>query len=234
MKSNLTCVSGYWQVTNKHNNKYNKWFKNTFAINCPYVFFTNKETRPFIESFRKDLPTYYIELNIEDFYMYQYRNRMITHPIHCPSIELNLIWNEKICLVEKALQINPFSSEYFCWIDAGICKYRNIPPPNKPFPNIDKLNMLPKDKFIYSASNTYSESETRTTNYYHHISATSYILHKNIITIFTKLYKSYIERLVDKNNIWTEQVILTHIYKHNKHIFHKLCDGYGAIIPYLY
>lgn len=83
---------------------------------------------------------------------------MITHPIHCPSVELNLIWNEKIFMIQKACKINPFNSEWFKWIDAGICTYRDNSPPNIPFPNVNKLNKLPIDKFIYSSSCEYIEN----------------------------------------------------------------------------
>ena len=46
---NTTCVSGYWKVKNKHDkNKHDKnydiWFQNTLKINCPYVFFSDKDT----------------------------------------------------------------------------------------------------------------------------------------------------------------------------------------------
>jgi len=57
----LTCVSCYWIVKNKHNNNYNKWFKNTLKINCPYVFFGDKNTIKLVKQFRQELPTYYIE-----------------------------------------------------------------------------------------------------------------------------------------------------------------------------
>ena len=60
----ITCVSSYFPVKNKHSNKYLEWFKNSLAINCPYVFFTNKNNIELIKSFRKDLPTYYIECEI--------------------------------------------------------------------------------------------------------------------------------------------------------------------------
>ena len=40
----LTCVSGYWRVKNKHENKFDKWFCNTLRINCPYVFFSDEKT----------------------------------------------------------------------------------------------------------------------------------------------------------------------------------------------
>ena len=60
----LTCVSAYFPVKNKHDDKYIEWFKNTLSINCPYVFFTTKNNIELIERFRKDLPTYYIETEI--------------------------------------------------------------------------------------------------------------------------------------------------------------------------
>ena len=41
-------------------------------------------------------------------------------------------------------------------------------------------------------------------------------------------------KLIDKNDIWTDQVILTHIYKDNKDLFYKLCDGYGTMVRTLF
>jgi len=230
----LTCISGYWKIKNKHGDKFHDWFKNSLQINCPYVFFGDKESIAFVKIYRGDLPTYYIELNIEEFTTYKYKDNMKTDELHCPSIELNLIWNEKIFLLQKAYKLNPFNSEIFMWVDAGICTYRNTPPPTIPFPNIHKLNNLPIDKFIYSSSQPYYENLVHIHNYYHHIAGTAYILHNNIIDNFVEMYKKYLDKLVDKNNIWTDQVILTHIYKDNKHLFYKLSEGYGTIVPMLY
>jgi len=227
----MTCVSGFWNVTNKHGNKYTTWFQHSLKINCPYVFFGDKESIEIIKPFRNSLPTFYVECTIKEFVTYKYKNRMVTHPFHCPSIELNLIWNEKIFLIQKALELNPFHSDFFCWVDAGICIYRDTPPPSLPFPS-DKVNTLPTDKFIYTSSNPYIETNV-TTNYYHHISGT-YVLHKNIINTFAALYEQYLNTLVNTNNIWTDQVILTHIYKDHKNLFYKLGDGYGEIVNLLF
>jgi len=232
-------VSGFWQVTNKHGNKFLDWFKTSLQINSPYVFFSTKEGIELIKSFRNQLPTYYIECNIEDFYTYQYKDKMLTHPVHCPSVELNLIWNEKIILMDKARQINPFNSDFFCWVDAGICTYRSTIPPPQAFPNRNKLNKLPKDKFIYSASTPFNPRAVTYNNYYHHIAGTAYILHKNIIHNFTEMYKLYMEKIlnddkINKINIWTDQIILTHIFKTFPHKFYKLCEGYGTLVEELY
>jgi hypothetical protein len=233
-KYNMTCVSGFWIVNNKHENKYIDWFQNSLKVNCPYVFFSDKETIEIIKKYRQNLLTFYVECNITDFVTYKYKDKMITHPVHCPSVELNLIWIEKIFLIKKALEINPFSSDFFCWIDAGICNYRTISPPSTSFPNINKLNILPKDKLIYSSNNKYVEKYVKPNNYYHHISGTSYILHKNMINGFANIYEKYLDKLIHKNNIWTDQLVLTHIYKDHKDVFFELCSGHGEIIPLLY
>ena len=235
-KSKLTCVSGYWNIKNKHGDKFHDWFKHTLKINCPYVFFGDKESIELVKTYRGDLPTYYIELNIEEFITYKYKDNMKTDEIHCPSIELNLIWNEKIFMIQRALKINPFYSKFFMWIDAGLCTYRNKTPPRFPFPNKKKLKTLPKDKFIFSSSISehFNNEAFQIGSYHlnHHVSGT-YILHKNIVDKFVDLYDKYL-KLIDKNDIWTDQVILTHIYKDYKDLFYKLCDGYGMIVANLY
>jgi hypothetical protein len=230
----LTCVSCYFPVKNKHGDNYLNWFRHTLSINCPYVFFTDKNTIDLIKSFRKDLPTYYIECSIEEFYTYKYKDKMITHPLHCPSVEVNLIWLEKIFMMKKASELNPFNSDWFKWIDAGICVYRERDTIKKDFSYIEKLNCLPKDKFIFSESEIpYNELLYTKTNYWHYISGT-YILHKNFINTYTDIYKTYLDKLIDKNNIWTEQVIYTHIYMDHKELYFKLCSGYGEISLYLF
>ena len=238
VENKLTCVSGYWRVKNKHDdNKYDKWFKNTLKINCPYVIFGDKESIEHIKSYRGKLPTYYLELNIEDFITYKYKDNMTTHKVHSPSINLNLIWNEKIFMIEKALKINPFSSEFFMWIDLGICIYRNKSPPNIPFPNINKLNNLPKDKFIYSSgcAKDFNDKKFKKGKYHlnTHIAGTSYILHKNIIGKSVELYSKYLN-FIDKKDIYHDQVIWTLIYQNNKDFFYKYCHGYGAICENLF
>lgn len=232
----LTCVSGYWRIKNKHGNNFEKWFENTLKINCPYVFFTDEDTINIIKKHRGDLPTYYVNISIDEFYTQRFKDRMITHEAHCPSIELNLVWNEKIYLIQKALEINPFNSDFFMWMDAGMSSFRNRMPPPIPFPDVRKLNQLPKDKFIYSSSHNFTYNENFKKGQYHlhhHVSGT-YVLHKSIINKFVEIYTKYMEQLVDESDIWTDQVILTHIYKDKPELFFKLCDNYATIPYYLY
>jgi hypothetical protein len=229
----LTAVSGYWPVKNKHDTKYLNWFQNTLKINCPYVFFGTTESIDLVKQYRGSLPTYYIECKIEEFYTYKYKDRILTNNGDCPSVELNMIWNEKIFFIEKAARLNPFNSEFFAWFDAGICSYREKSPPLVPFPDTAKLEMLPKDKFIFTSSDRPHFEPHRLSGYYHYISGT-YILHKDIIQHVVELYIEYMDKLINLNNIYTDQVILTYIYKDNMRLFYKIGHGYGEIIPLLY
>ena len=129
-------------------------------------------------------------------------------------------------MVQKASELNPFNTEWFKWIDAGISVLRD----KTTFKLNEKLlQTLPTDKFIFSWSDShdYYENAVRKDNYYHHIAGTSHILHKNFVNTFTEIYKLYLENLVDKNNIWTDQVLLTHIYKDYPDLFFRLGEGYG-------
>lgn len=229
----LTIVSGYWLVTNKHDLRYLLWFENTLKINCPYIFFGNDETIEIIKEFRGELPTYYIKCELEEFYTYKYKDRILTDFYDCPSVELNMIWNEKIFLLEKASLLNPFNSEFFAWVDAGICLYRDEPPPTRPFPNLNKLALLPKDKFIFTSSQKSDYEPSLLNTYYHYVSGT-YLLHKDMIPEVINLFKEYMEKLLNLDNICTDQVILTHIFNDHPSIFFKLGHGYGELLSLLY
>ena len=97
------------------------------------------------------------------------------------------------------------------------------------------MNNLPKNKFIYSSSQNFNNTNFKKGKYHlhHHICGTSYILHKDIINQFVMLYSKYL-KLIDKNDIWTDQVILTLIYQEYPELFHKYSDGYGTILTDMY
>jgi hypothetical protein len=229
----LTCVSCYYPIKNKHGNRFLTWFKNTLSINCPYVIFGNKEGLEIVQQFRGTLPTHYIEMDIQEFTTYKYKDRMVTHPLHCPSVELNLVWNEKIFMIEKALAVNPFNSEWFMWIDAGICTFRDKSPSTEQA-DMSVFQTLPKEKIIYCESSPYIPELVTRLSYYHHVSGTSYIIHRDLIELCAWQYETYLNRLVSTDNIWTDQLIWTHIFKDSPDLFYKWFTGYGESARYLF
>ena len=236
----LTVVSGFWNVKSKRNTNsdtYLKWFQNSLLINCPYVFYGTADIIQIVKEIRKDLPTYYVELEIKDFNTYKYYDDVQTDPVHAPSKELQLIWLEKLFLVQKTMHLNPFSSTHFMWIDSGICIYRDIKPPEISFPNKEKLLALPKNKFGFCSSEYpfFLRDQVVEGNYYHYFSMGSFVLHTDMIDDFIKLYIEYLDKLLPKRHFsFTEQVVLTFIYRDHEKLFHKISDGYGSAIGALY
>lgn len=233
--STVTCVSGYWKVENKHkNDDFTKWFETTLRINWPYIFFGTKETIELAKKYRRELPTYYIELNIEEFYTYKYKDKINTDPRHCPSVELNLIWNEKIFLIEKAKTLNIFDSEFFMWVDAGICSLRSKAPSTERFPNLEKLSLLPTNKFIFTSSDCSIYEPEKLGSYYHFIAGTAYLVHESVIETVSALYRVYMDEYIElNNNIYTDQVILTFLYNDYPELFHQIGHGYGELVNIL-
>lgn len=235
--SKTTIVSGYWCVKGKHaSESFELWFKNTLSINCPYVFFGNQDSIDMVKKVRIGLPTTYILLELNDFYTQKYKKHIASHYIHVPSSEVCMIWLEKVFLIQKAKELNPYESDYFTWVDAGVCIYRDEPPPAKVFPDDSKLLELPKNKFIFTSSTEPFESfRVHENNYYHYISGTAFILHADFIDIFTNIYDSYLKRIINHYNwVNTEQKILTHMYNERPDLFFKLGEGYGELMTLLY
>ena len=155
-----------------------------------------------------------------------------------------MIYHEKIFMIKKAIEINPFNSEYFHWIDSGICSYRRKLPPQIEFPNKKIYNLLPKNKFIFSASNPYlSDDQFKNTiqneNYHHYITGGSFLVDKNIIDDIINCYIFHLNKL---DKIYAEQHVLTEVHRSLPNLFHSIYDtnklldskGYGFVIQYLF
>jgi len=236
----LTVVSGYWLVPNKHSTtSFDTWFRSSLRIQAPYVFFGTSETIALVKPIRATVsaPTEYIELSLEEFHTAPFKPLFVTHPVHCPSAELNMIWNEKIFLMRRAAALNPFNTDWFAWVDAGICAYRSSPPPDRPWPTPSKLARLSKEKLHFTTSDSprFDPRRVSPTSYYHAFAATAYILHASAINYFATLYDSYLTRFVPKRGtIYTEQVIWTYILAEHPDLFASLGHGYGAAVSLLY
>lgn len=236
MENPITAVSGYWNVTNKHKTSFtDSWLSNALRISCPYVIFSDKTQMKMLKECREGLSTIFCEREIKEFQTYKFYDSIQTHPIHVPSKELQCIWNEKLFFLREVSRTNPYNSEWFIWIDAGIFLYREKLPPSIPFCS-EKLKTLPKDKLIFtsSCSPSFEPQQVQEGNYYHHVSGI-FMLHKDFVETFVSAFEKYVERfLSQKDWIYTDQVILTHMLKENPDFFHKVADDYGSLVLWLY
>lgn len=231
INNDITLVSGYWSLNKSkfNNSKYITWAYCTLGVQSPLVFFTDSHSIiDLVKEIRKDLPTYYVLLDLNEFETNKYKDLFIIDNRQCPSKELNMIWNEKIFLIQKASNINPFNSNYYCWYDAGICRFRNVKIPK------NKLNssFLKNDKISFTnPSHVKKFEQNKLKDYgYHYISGSSYIIPKNMILRITEIYKSYLDKYVDDKLLWTDQVIWTHIYSDYIELFENIGEGYGYVV----
>lgn len=215
---NVTVVSGYWKVKNKYNEEtYKNWFKNSLNINQKYIFFCDNKEKDFIKEFRK-YETEYIDYPLDNFYSKQFAKDEWVHPMHSPSKELAMIWNEKIHLIKLAKDRDPNPTEYYIWIDAGIPPYRDKSPPPVRL-NINKE--LPKNKLYYSWVEDI-------------IAGGVLIIHRDIIDDFHDKYYDMLQKCNDGWECGMEQKILARMLHAYPDLFYKLSEGYGQNLIELY
>ena len=243
--SGVTCVSGYWRCKQKHSTpEFEKWLSRTLRIKCPYVIFTGSDTLELMKRYRRDLPTHYVVCEIPDFVTYKHRDSLAADDVHCPSKELSLIYHEKVFMLEKTFRMNPFGSDFFCWIDAGICVYRNDMPTHLVFPDQKRETQVPSDKILFS------EVSAQVPANFHqvadmtgcrHISGGGYVVPKNLIEPFASLYEEYLARTSSASGTpLTDEMILGLIQRDRPEMFQRVGDlkllehgGYGQVILWL-
>ena len=229
-KDNITIVSGYWPVSNKYTPEtYCKWFANTMQINQRMYFFCDPSTNEIILPHRKNLETIFVDYPMKSFHSNIYCNRSWCESSHIESLELSLIWHEKINLIKLAKDMDgENATEYYIWYDAGAFIFRNQPPPSIRL-NLKNVNCLPRNKIYYS--------EPFPSNDDYSYASTIHIIDKDLIDIIHSLYYKYIKICALKYPDWrsgSDQVVFTELLKDYSFLFYKVTTGYGENIKLLY
>ena len=225
-KDNITIVSGYWPVRNKHSQqRYYKWFENTLKINQRMYFFCNSSTKETILPYRENLETIFVEHPINKFY-----SNNFFHHYRIPCTDTGKIWHEKINLMKLAKDMDgENATEFYIWYDAGASLFRNDPPPSIRL-SLKDVNSFPHDKLLYSEPYPSDNS--------HSYASTIHIIHKNIIDDIHSLYYTYLRRFaasISKDSRCdSDQLIFTKILKNHPLLFCKIATGYGENINQLY
>jgi hypothetical protein len=221
-KNTITFVSGYWKIPGKFDNsKYSEWFKNTLAINEKYIFFCDKEDIDYIKPYRKNKTTVFIDYPLESFYSKNFiKNDWSDENNIVRNKYLGQVWNEKMYLVRLAKDLDKSPTEFYAWVDAGICIFREKEPPTKKIVLED--NTLPHDKLCYS----YVKEKD------HNVSGTFFIMHRSIIDKIVKLYYSYLTNCT--KTCGSDQHIFTYMLNDYPELFYKMSEGYGENLNILY
>lgn len=130
MDYNTTIVSSYYKIPSKKNHEFYISPVKRFLghIQTPIVFFTTEDLVEELQSYRSGLPITFVILPLDEFVAFQRYGKqfwinqcaMDVEKYHTP--ELCALWYEKRFFVKRAIEKNPFQSNYFIWCDAGCAR----------------------------------------------------------------------------------------------------------------
>jgi len=128
-----TIVSAYYNISSKHSPaEYVNWMTNFLSLQDCLVVFTSKDLEHTIRNLRTPgFPIRIVPRSLDSFYVAKLLNDTgwevqesldpeleVGH-----SRELYWIWNEKSAMLKYVSETNPFSSEYFAWLDIGAIRH---------------------------------------------------------------------------------------------------------------
>lgn len=199
----LTIVTAYYEIEKSKHSKENyfNWIKNFMTINNYMVIFVNDEIQKNkIYNLRLDYmdKTKIIILPFEELYCYQFMDywnkdyeRDIEKQLH--NQNLYIIWNEKTAFMKKAMDLNPFNTEFYCWSDIGMVRNDLILSYIKTFPSSKMLNLIDKTKVYLLNLKTFFKDIN------HYIGGGFIMCHKDMVDIWYDNYYSMLNEFMKKD-----------------------------------
>jgi protein YibB len=215
-----------WDGFKRPFSQYKEWMKSMLSFDAPMVIYVDPSDVEFIKQHRADkenktrvIPIAFKDLYVNTKWGEQIREVMKseeflkdqTVPSH-PQIafpEYNILMHEKIQFVKRAVENNPFDTEHFMWLDAGVYHMNNrMDIIGKKFP----LNHI-NDKINFICVEEPTASDLELENFYkgHNVKiiGTSWLGHRDAILEFEKEYSSLIEESLENKMMDQDQSFLT-------------------------
>jgi hypothetical protein len=243
-----TLVTAFFDINRENKgdgrsiSEYLRWIKKTLQINCNLVIITEKKFIQFMKDNRpSEYNTHIKEETLEDasYYKYlpkieqilgsDYYKKNIAYPgrVECILPEYNIIQYSKFGWLEKIIKENPFNSEYFFWIDAGISRF---------FLDVDVSIKYPGQKLIHDANNKFiiqCRKDLNTFNIDDNFIWGAHDLLKGgmfggkydiILKVGEKVKEVFNNDMLKKNNVNNEQLALALAYNKNRELFYIVDD----------
>lgn len=217
--------------------EYLSWIEKTLQLNCNFFIVTEAKFVPFMKQKRPSYYTTYIrEDTLENASYYKYLPQMkeilesdaykkrIAYPnrVECVLPEYNVIQYSKFGWLEEAIRINPFQSDTFFWMDAGISRFFGDVDIRLPYPGripsqnfiIQKRHDLDNfcmDDLLWKADNL--------------LKGTMFGGHSEIVLCISKKIETMFQQMLSQQNINNEQIALAYVYHSNKDLFYIVEDS---------
>lgn len=214
--------------------EYMQWIEKTLQLNCNLFIVTEAKFVPFMKEKRPHYATYILEDTLENASYYKYLPRMreilesdaykqrIACPqrVECVLPEYNVIQYSKFGWLEKAMKVNPFHTDHFFWMDAGISRFFLDVDIRLPYPR-----MIPSDKFMIQKRHdleTFSMDIWKADNV---LKGTMFGGRKeSVLAVSTKVEEMF-QSMLMQENVNNEQIALAMVYHANKDLFFIVDDS---------
>ena len=226
--------------------EYLNWLKKTLQLNCNLFIVTEEKFHKFIIDNRpKDYATCVKIDKMNNAKYYKYLDRMkeileseeykrrIAHPnrVECKLPEYNIVQYSKFGWLEDCIDLNPFNSEYFFWMDAGLSRFFGKINLKQFFPLDRRMKILQKsnNKFVIQGRvnlRNYIIDDDFKWKADNLLKGGVFGGHKDSVLEMSKLveYKFNTEML-NQNNVNNEQLCLAYVWRDNREKFCVIEDN---------
>ena len=239
-----TLITALYNINRENNGdgrkwvEYLEWFASTLQIKLPMAIFIPKELHTYVLEHRPhelmhityitimeftEIPFYKYYENIKNILDSDIYKQKITHPnrVECKLPEYNIIQYSKFGWLKQISEINPFDSNKFFWIDAGISRFIDTKANRKLNINIDDKFIIQHNIILYNYSindNYLWDSQCLLCGTV--FGGSSYII-KKMETMITNEF----ENLINKGWVNNEQILLAYLYNKNKELYNLICNN---------
>ena len=238
---NVTFVSALFDIDRVDGRKwdqYLKWFDVTLKLRVPMLLFITEDLQEFVDERRGDLPTKTVHIKPENIPYYHlkepiqeildsddYKNN-ISDPdrIECKQAMYSVIQYSKFPWLDHAVKLNPFDSDVYFWLDAGVSRFFNNFDLSEEYPGtaaMESIEGMGESFLVHMICEYYEDlysAETLDENYLY--DNRSYVLgsmfggHKNTIPKIVKMVDSVLmDDMIAENNMNNEQIALGYLVK---------------------
>jgi len=256
IKSLPTIVTMFYNVREKEGNKTNSHLNRgvkkycelaeNFILTLPYnliVFTDNEEVIEFIENKRINYKnkTYIYKKPFEDTYYYKHLDilsdlqkkfTIINGNVSQETPMYIILNNNKFDCMESAIEINPFGSDHFIWMDFGInhvAQSTNA---------IDEWINTTPDKIKQLCINPYIENIDNKQMFqyiYHHTAGGLFTGSKENLLKYCQLFKKKTEQIYAEDWYQIDEAVMTMVQRENPDLFDLFYGDYQGIISnYIY
>jgi hypothetical protein len=239
----VTIVSCYYKINSKRSHEqYCTFISNLLNnLNNNIVIYTSDEQYDFLSKFKKDCIKIIIK-NYEEINLFkQYKNilenqyQMDNQKYTGRTKECYVLWNSKLDFLKETIELNPFSSDKFIWIDIGSVRTSDIIKYLMTFPIYDNVS---NEKIDIVCIQNFSNHNQKFFRDEIHLGGLYGGGIECILKFHELFYKKFQEYLENNQFIGCDQQIISSIYLENKDLFNVI-DPYtnsytenGNLVPH--